>query len=39
MGGVVVEALLADQRVPGAPPPGFEPVQDWRRDLIESLIA
>jgi len=39
MGGVVVEALLADQRVPGAPPPGFEPAQDWRRDLIESLIA
>ena len=39
MGGVVVEALLADQRVPGAPPPGFAPAQEWRRDLIASLIA
>lgn len=39
MGGVVVEALMADQHVPGAPPPGFVPAQAWRRDLLDALIG
>ena len=37
MGGVVVEALLADQRVDGAPLPGFHTRQSWRTDLLEAL--
>lgn len=39
MGGVVVEALMADQQVPGSPPPGFVPTQEWRRDLLDALIG
>jgi len=39
MGGVVVEALTADQRVPGSPPPGFSFSQEWRRDLLDALIG
>lgn len=39
MGGVVVEALTADQQVPGAPPPGFVHAQEWRRDLLDALIG
>lgn len=39
MGGVVVEALSADQRVPGSPPPGFALEQHWRRDLLDALIG
>ncbi len=37
MGGVIVEALVADQRVPGPPPPGFAATQEWRRDLQDAL--
>lgn len=39
MGGVVVEALIADQHVQGAPPPAFAHVQQWRRDLLDALIG
>jgi nucleoside-diphosphate-sugar epimerase len=39
MGGVVVEALLADQRVDGAPLPGFHTRQSWQTDLLEALTA
>lgn len=39
MGGVVVEALMADQHVPGTPPPGFTHAQEWRRDLLDALIG
>lgn len=39
MGGVVVEALMAHQRVPGTPPPGFAFAQQWRRDLLDSLVG
>jgi uncharacterized protein YbjT (DUF2867 family) len=39
MGGVVVEALMADQRVPGGPPPGFSAEQAWQRDLLDALIG
>lgn len=37
MGGVVVEALTAGQRIAGAPPPGFTAVQSWRDDLLSAV--
>ncbi len=39
MGGVLVEAMLADQAVPGDPPPGFVHAQRWRDDLLGALVA
>jgi hypothetical protein len=37
MGGVVVEALLADQQIEGPPPPGLVLRQAWKDDLLEAL--
>lgn len=37
MGGVVVEALLADQHAAVVPPPGFIPRQSWRADLLDAV--
>ncbi len=37
MGGVIVDALTADQRVVVSPPPGFAHEQRWRDDLDEAL--
>lgn len=39
MGGVVVEALMADQRVIAQPVPGFRPSQEWTRDLLDALLS
>lgn len=39
MGGVVVEALMADQRVDGPLVPGLALRQSWREDLLEALTA
>jgi len=39
MGGVVVEALLADQQVEGTPPPGLILRQAWKDNLLEALIT
>ena len=38
-GPIVVEALTAEQGVPGPPPPGFTCAQQWRQDLLDALIA
>jgi hypothetical protein len=37
MGSVVVQALVADQRVQGAAPPGFVSGQVWEHDLLGAL--
>lgn len=37
MGSVVVEALTADQRVPGDPVPGFTPAQRWDEHMMPAL--
>ncbi len=37
MGGVIIEALTANQRVEVAPPPGFTHSQRWDEDLMDAL--
>jgi len=39
MGGVVVQALTADQQVDPAPPPGFTHEQNWQTHLMEALAG
>jgi sugar (pentulose or hexulose) kinase len=37
MGGVIIEALTANQVVEVAPPPGFTQSQRWDEDLMDAL--
>lgn len=39
MGGVVVQAVTADQQVDVAPPPGFTHQQQWQTHLMEALAG
>lgn len=39
MGGVVVQALAADQRVVGTAVPGFVPARSWREHLMPGLAG
>jgi nucleoside-diphosphate-sugar epimerase len=39
MGGPVVDALLADHHVEGAPLPAFSPSRTWRNDLMAALAG
>ena len=39
MGGVVVQAVTADQHVDVAPPPGFTHEQQWQIHLMEALAG
>ena len=39
MGGVAVQAVMAEQRVDIAPPPGFTLTQTWQTHLMEALAG
>lgn len=39
MGGVAVQAVMAEQRVDIAPPPGFTLAQNWQTHLMEALAG